>query len=153
MSLIWIVLAFIVGLLVASIVTDLRYLNRIDRLRRERDGWEETAARNQRNTDYYRGLVVKIGQTIGTAAYVQDDGGIADDVLCAKVPQLVATLLNKFDHLVILDHDPSPVDTLRPGWAIYRVTVQTPGGRSMQGTMQGDGHDLWALETFEHETA
>ena len=95
MTILLIVLAFVVGLFVASIITDLRYLDRIERLRRERDGWEETALRENRNAAYYRSLVVQIGQTIGTAAYVQDDGGIADDVLCAKVPELVATLLQK----------------------------------------------------------
>lgn len=51
--------------------------------------WMETAAQNQRNTDYYRGLVVRCGEAIGRDAYIQDDGGICDDVLCAKVPELV----------------------------------------------------------------
>ena len=57
--------------------------------------WMETAARNQKNGDYYRGLVVEIGNTIGKEAYVQDDGGICTDVLCAKVPELVKKLVDE----------------------------------------------------------
>lgn len=51
--------------------------------------WMETAAQNQRNTDYYRGLLVKCGESIGDEAYITDDGGRAKDVLCAKIPELV----------------------------------------------------------------
>jgi hypothetical protein len=54
--------------------------------------WMETAAQNQRNTDYYRGLVVRCGEAIGKKAYVADDGSISEDVLCAKVPELVEDL-------------------------------------------------------------
>ena len=55
--------------------------------------WMETAAQNQRNTDYYRGLVERCGKAIGKAAYTQDDGGITEDVLCAKVPKLVEYMI------------------------------------------------------------
>ena len=51
--------------------------------------WMDTAAQNQRNTDYYRGLLVKCGEAIGDQAYIADDGSISDDVLCAKIPELV----------------------------------------------------------------
>lgn len=51
--------------------------------------WMETAAQNQRNTDYYRGLLVKCGKAIGDQAYIADDGTRMDDVLCAKIPELV----------------------------------------------------------------
>ena len=51
--------------------------------------WMDTAAQNQRNADYYRGLLVKCGKAIGEPAYIADDGSISDDVLCAKVPELV----------------------------------------------------------------
>ena len=54
------------------------------------EAWTATANQNQRNADYYRGLVVKIGETFGDAAYIQDDGGRVTDVLCAKVPELAA---------------------------------------------------------------
>jgi hypothetical protein len=54
--------------------------------------WIETAAQNQNNADYYRGLVIKCGKSIGKEAYIQNDGGISTDVLCAKVPELVEKL-------------------------------------------------------------
>ena len=55
--------------------------------------WMETAAQNQRNTDYYRGLLVRCGEVIGDPAYIGDDGSRAEDVLCAKIPELVEELL------------------------------------------------------------
>lgn len=51
--------------------------------------WMDTAAQNQRNADYYRGLLVKCGKAIGDRAYIADDGSISEDVLCAKIPELV----------------------------------------------------------------
>jgi len=51
--------------------------------------WMDTAAQNQRNADYYRGLVVKCGEAIGESAYIADDGVRHEDILCAKVPELV----------------------------------------------------------------
>ena len=49
----------------------------------------DIAAQNQRNADYYRGLLVQCGKSIGHEAYVQDDGGIVKDVLCAKIPDII----------------------------------------------------------------
>ena len=54
--------------------------------------WMDTAAQNQRNVDYYRGLVVRCGNALGEAAFIADDGGKHDSVLCAKVPELVENL-------------------------------------------------------------
>ena len=51
--------------------------------------WMRVAAQNQRNADYYRGLVIRCGKAIGKEAYIADDGGVSDEVLCAKVPELV----------------------------------------------------------------
>lgn len=51
--------------------------------------WMDTAAQNQRNADYYRGLLVECGEAIGDQAYIADDGSISDAVLCAKIPELV----------------------------------------------------------------
>ena len=52
--------------------------------------WMDTAAQNQRNTDYYRGLLVRCGKTICDRAFVADDGTRAEDVLCAKIPEIIA---------------------------------------------------------------
>ena len=51
--------------------------------------WYETAAQHARNEDYYRNLVKEIGVMFGEAAYISDDGSRQQDVLCAKVPELV----------------------------------------------------------------
>lgn len=50
---------------------------------------EEDALRFARNEEYYRGLLTQIGASIGPIALVQDDGGIVDEPLCAKLPELV----------------------------------------------------------------
>jgi hypothetical protein len=60
---------------------------------RERNGWCETAARHLRNEEYYRGLIIKIGEALGPEAYTSDDGSLQQDVLCAKVPELVLSRL------------------------------------------------------------
>jgi len=53
--------------------------------------WMATAAQNQRNTDYYRGLLERCGKAIGDRAYIADDGGRNNDVLCAKIPEIIET--------------------------------------------------------------
>ena len=55
--------------------------------------WYDTAAQMSRNADYYRGLVEKIGKMLGKEAYISDDGSVQEDILCAKVPELVAAKL------------------------------------------------------------
>ena len=57
---------------------------------RERDGWREDAGRGTRNQEYYRGLLVKIGDMFGDAAKSDDTGAVGEDVICCKVPELVA---------------------------------------------------------------
>ena len=61
--------------------------------------WMETSAQNQRNADYYRSLVVRCGRAMGEQAYIADDGGKHEDVLCAKVPELVEGLVAKIKPL------------------------------------------------------
>jgi hypothetical protein len=55
--------------------------------------WMDTGAQAQRNCDYYRGLVVRCGNALGEAAKTCDDGSKSEDVLCAKVPELVEALV------------------------------------------------------------
>lgn len=59
----------------------------------ERDSWVESAAMFSRNEEYYRGLVNEIGEALGDEAYIADDGSRSQDVLCAKVPELVRARL------------------------------------------------------------
>lgn len=59
--------------------------------------WNETAAQHARNEDYYRGLVQRCGKVFGAAAYQCDDGvSVSQDILCAKVPELVEKLYSEF---------------------------------------------------------
>ena len=67
--------------------------NPIDPDYAEFKAWRESAAQMSRNAEYYRGLVVKIGEMFGEAAYISDDGSKQQDVLCAKVPELVSAAL------------------------------------------------------------
>ena len=55
----------------------------------ERDMWRETAKQAQRNTEYYRGLLVQIGEFLGPEAYISDDGSVQDDVIVAKLPEMI----------------------------------------------------------------
>lgn len=55
--------------------------------------WMETAAQAQRNCDYYRTLVERCGEALGESAKTDDAGKLHDDVLCAKVPELVEQLV------------------------------------------------------------
>jgi hypothetical protein len=76
-------------------IDGLRYLLKTEEQRRETaersaTAWQETSRQNQLNADHYRDLVVKIGEMFGQEAKTQDDGGISEDVLCAKVLELVA---------------------------------------------------------------
>jgi len=66
----------------------------IEQAVRERNSWINTAASYSRNADYYRGLLINIGEMIGVRAYTQDDGNVTDTVLCAKIPEIIEGLLH-----------------------------------------------------------
>ncbi len=51
--------------------------------------WMDSAAEFARSSEYYRDLLVRCGGIIGKEAYTADDGNITDQVLCAKIPELV----------------------------------------------------------------
>jgi hypothetical protein len=57
--------------------------------------WYETAAQHARNEEYYRGLVQEIGAMLGVDAFISDDGSVQEDVLCAKIPELIRTRLSQ----------------------------------------------------------
>lgn len=59
--------------------------------------WMDDSARAHRDISYYRGLLVRCGVAIGPAAYIADDGSRSEDVLCAKVPELVEALTKTQD--------------------------------------------------------
>lgn len=54
--------------------------------------WMDTSAEHLRNECYYRDLLVRCGKAIGDQAFIADDGNRSEDVLVAKVPELVERL-------------------------------------------------------------
>ena len=61
------------------------------------ENWMHTAAQHHRNEQYYKHLVEQCGEIIGEESYIADDGGKHQDVLCAKVPELVRNLKDRLD--------------------------------------------------------
>lgn len=61
-------------------------LHLIEALQRETAAWHKTALQHHKNEEFYRGLLVQIGEIIGHEAYV------SDDALCLKLPDLVRAL-------------------------------------------------------------
>lgn len=55
--------------------------------------WMVSAVEFSNGLQYYRGLVVRCGDAIGDPARTCDDGSKSEDVLCAKVPELVEALV------------------------------------------------------------
>ena len=52
-----------------------------------------------RDTEYYRGLVLKVLEPFGPEKYQSDDGSIQDTPLCAKAPELVARAMEELKQL------------------------------------------------------
>ena len=61
-------------------------------LRHERDAYFEMAREMFNNAEFYRGIVRQIGELLGDAAYISDDGSRQESVLALKVPELVKAL-------------------------------------------------------------
>lgn len=57
--------------------------------------WMDTSAQAYRDADFYRKIIYQIGDMFGVEAKTSDDGSIQQDVLCLKVPELVARLKSK----------------------------------------------------------
>lgn len=72
------------------------------KLKAEIAAWMDTAAQHLRSEGYYRGLIQRCGKVFGITAYIQEDGGKSEDILCAKVPELVEQLQKRKDHLYSL---------------------------------------------------
>lgn len=65
--------------------------------------WMDTAARNQRNTEFYVQLLNQCADNLGplkAKAFIQDDGGIVDRPLRLKLPELVAELAKMADQWI-----------------------------------------------------
>ena len=65
---------------------------KVEALTAERDMWNSTARDMANNCDFWRGLVLQIGEMFGVEARTADDGSVMEDVLALKGPELVASL-------------------------------------------------------------
>jgi hypothetical protein len=63
------------------------------------DNWVETAKNYANGVEYYRGLVDEIGKMLGDESYIADDGSRSDEILRAKVPELVSARIKEFDRI------------------------------------------------------
>lgn len=61
---------------------------------RERDLWINSASQAHEAAQYYRAIVIDVGRQLGPKIHFQDDGGVVDDVLCAKVVELTRERLD-----------------------------------------------------------
>ncbi len=61
----------------------------------EVEAWKETARQHAANEEYYRNLLISIGTMLGPEAFTSDDGTVQQDVLCAKIPELVKKLITQ----------------------------------------------------------
>jgi hypothetical protein len=68
---------------------------RAEMAEREVLAWTESARWYSNDSDYYRGIVDKIGELLGIEARTQDDGNVVDGILRAKVYELVKIRLTE----------------------------------------------------------
>jgi hypothetical protein len=54
--------------------------------------WMETARQHLRNEQYYSGLLDQIGEILGPEAFTADDGSVQQEVVRARLPELVRRL-------------------------------------------------------------
>lgn len=64
----------------------------------ENRDWETAAMQFHDGMMYYRNLLVRIGEIIGPDARMGDDGVMQDDIIVAKLPELVLALTEEFDN-------------------------------------------------------
>ena len=59
------------------------------------ESWRQAAEQHHRNEQWYRGLLVKLGQRLGEPVYVSDDGSVSDEPLILKVVERLEQLINR----------------------------------------------------------
>lgn len=67
--------------------------------------WIVTAAQHAANEEYYRGLLDRIGESLGIEARTADDGSVFDVVFCAKLPELVERLKSRLELAHSREHE------------------------------------------------
>lgn len=57
--------------------------------------WISTGEQYAINADFYRNIVIEIGEMFGDTAKTSDDGSLQGDILALKVPELVSEVLEE----------------------------------------------------------
>lgn len=116
----------------------------IERLRRIALGWAEDCARHLRNEEYYRGLLDACAPHLGVEVYTQDDGGVVDEPLRAKVPDLVKRLAVR-ERDALLAHETIANILHTRTQAAIDVFTEREEQRAKWGDAHDDDHDDGAL--------
>ena len=68
---------------------------RLELLENSVESWRQAAEQHYRNEQWYRGLLVKLGQRLGEPVYISDDGSVNDEPLILKVVEQLERLINR----------------------------------------------------------
>lgn len=68
---------------------------RLELLENSVESWRQAAEQHHRNEQWYRGLLVKLGQRLGEPVYISDDGSVNDEPLILKVVEQLERLINR----------------------------------------------------------
>jgi len=93
--------------------------------------WEAEAAQMARNRDFYRGLVDEVAGQLGPEAYEADeadDGVVHEDPVRAKVPILVARLVDEVERERASAALRVGVEALLRGWRVAETLDRQLGG-------------------------
>lgn len=68
---------------------------RLELLENSVESWRQAAEQHCRNEQWYRGLLLKLGQRLGEPVYISDDGSVSDEPLILKVVERLEQLINQ----------------------------------------------------------
>lgn len=100
-----------------------------------REAWMDSARQFARNEAYYRGLIETALKDVPDA-YLCDDGTRSEDVLCAKLPDIVAALLAP---------SPPAVDAVREAAERLRHSLTPPRSTTDDGMLLVRAEDVEAV--------
>lgn len=122
--------------------------------------WLLDLAREHRNCEFYRGLVVMVGEMFGAEAKTSDDGSLQDSVLALKVPELVqAAVTERGNHLSWAVNQWEAEVKNRPLVNIHHRTLDDCWRQVMRrfggdpDTLVGPSHDALVAKGNRHENS
>lgn len=98
------------------------------------DSWQARGLEYYNGMRYYQGLLDSIGEKLGKRAYIADDGSVQQDVLRAKVPELVADLAAAFCEVF----DETAKAMMCPEKSTQYLQRTMERRRALRESMQGD---------------